>query len=382
MKKSISAFLEKFRRITSTASYMPEVDGLRFIAIFWVVVWMHTSNFVNVKFYDHKLFSTYIIRVILEGNHGVSLFFMISGFILGLPFARQYLQGQGKVSLKNYYIRRITRLEPPYITALLIAFAGLIYFKNYSITTLLPHLGASVIYAHKIIYGTKSTVLGVAWSLEIEAQYYVLAPFLAFLFKIEKKSLRYPVFIFLIIFFTAVAFTDIYRYNRLPGILTSLECFLTGMFLCDLYVNNVSLPGNKSAWCVAGIAIFILSPFLLSLYVFFPYLVKLLLMGLLFYIGITNPGMKKILSIQWITIIGGMCYSIYLLQFVIMSGVFPVLAKLQFTNQWVGFLAYSGIIIILVLAGSMIFYKLIEQPCMRKEWYKGIFKKRQTKVVR
>jgi peptidoglycan/LPS O-acetylase OafA/YrhL len=353
---------------------MPEIDGLRFIAVFWVVFWMHTSYFVNVKVYDYKLFSPYTVGVLMEGNHGVSLFFMISGFILALPFARQYLLGEKKVSLKNYYLRRVTRLEPPYLAALLIAFLGLVFIKKESFIDLLPHLGASAIYCHKLIYGTKSTILGVAWSLEVEVRFYLLAPFLAYLYKIKSQGIRYFIFIILIILFTSTGFTGLY--TKLPMVVSALGWFLTGMFLCDMYLNKICLPGKEVYWYMAALLVFIFSPFLLTLYIFIPFLLKLLLLALLFYIGITNQKMKKLLSIQWITIIGGMCYSIYLLQFIIMSGSLPFLQKIKFSNQWVGFAAYSGAIVILILVCSAIFYRLIEQPCMRRDWYKRIFQKR------
>lgn len=366
-------FLEKFRRVTSAESYMPEIDGLRFIAVFWVVFWMHTSNFVNVKLYNYKLFSSYTIAVLMEGNHGVSLFFMISGFILALPFARQYLLGGKKVALKNYYLRRITRLEPPYLAALLIAFLGLVVIKKESFADLLPHLGASAIYCHKLIYGSKSTILGVAWSLEVEVRFYILAPFLAYLYKIKKQGARYFIFIMLIILFTSIGFTSLY--TKLPMFISALGWFLTGMLLCDMYLSKICLPGKETYWYVVALFIFIFSPFLLTLYIFLPFLLKLVLLALLFYIGITNQKMKKLLSIQWITIIGGMCYSIYLLQFIVMSGSLPFLQRVKISNQWVGFFAYSIAIVILVLIFSMIFYKVIEQPCMRKDWYKRLFRK-------
>ncbi|MES1219444.1 MAG: acyltransferase [Bacteroidota bacterium] len=368
MKKNISIFLEKFRRITSAESYMPEIDGLRFVAVFWVVFWMHTTNFVNVKFFNQELFPPYVVGTILEGTHGVSLFFMISGFILGLPFARHFILGEKKVSLKNYYLRRITRLEPPYLAALLIAFSGLVFIKKESFTELLPHLGASAIYCHNLIYGTKSTILGIAWSLEVEVRFYLLAPFMAYLYKIKGKALRYLIFITLIIIFTSIGFTSLYQ--KLPMFIPSLGWFLTGMLLCDFYLNKIPLPGKSIYWFVAGLLIFIFSPFLLTLYIFIPFLMKMALLAVFFYVGITNERMKKLLSIQWVTIIGGMCYSIYLLQFIIMSGSNPLLLKIKFSHPAVAFFAYSFSIVVFVLAGSMIFYKLIEQPCMRKNWYK------------
>ena len=50
--------------------------------------------------------------VLNQGRYGVHLFFILSGFILGLPFV------SGSPSLRAFYKRRLTRLEPPYLIAL------------------------------------------------------------------------------------------------------------------------------------------------------------------------------------------------------------------------------------------------------------------------
>ena len=47
---------------------------------------------------------------------------MISGFILGLPFARHVLANGPPVVLKQYFLRRLSRLEPPYIVAMITLF--------------------------------------------------------------------------------------------------------------------------------------------------------------------------------------------------------------------------------------------------------------------
>jgi peptidoglycan/LPS O-acetylase OafA/YrhL len=77
IKKS---WIEKFRRTTSSTSYLPEVDGLRFLAIFWVVVLMHTSHFIDEKFFSNNLIrGAYWRNFFMEGGYGVALFFMIRG---------------------------------------------------------------------------------------------------------------------------------------------------------------------------------------------------------------------------------------------------------------------------------------------------------------
>ena len=55
-----------------------------------------------------------------NADRGVRLFFVLSGLVLALPFARQYLADGKRVVLSSYYMRRLTRLEPPYIVSVLL----------------------------------------------------------------------------------------------------------------------------------------------------------------------------------------------------------------------------------------------------------------------
>ena len=68
-------------------------------------------------------------------KRGVELFFAISGFILGIPFASHYLRGVPRVNLRRYFIRRLTRLEPPYIINLMVL-AGILVIVTRTITSI------------------------------------------------------------------------------------------------------------------------------------------------------------------------------------------------------------------------------------------------------
>jgi peptidoglycan/LPS O-acetylase OafA/YrhL len=376
MQKSFSAFFEKFRRVTSGGNYMPEVDGLRFIAIVWVAGLMHLTNIIDINIYNRQIIKSDFARsFILEGGNGVSFFFMISSFILALPFIKEKLYGGNKVILKKYYLRRLTRLEPPYIAALLLAFVLLVFvLKKYSLSDLLPHLAASSVYIHNIIYNGASSVLGVAWSLEVEVQFYVLAPFLCYIFYIKNPAVRRLILLVLIIFF------DIYAFNHLwktPTFIIHAACyFLSGILLADLYCGKWKLFNHSNISLWSGVIIFVGIHFVFSVQSVWLFLLKLLLMNIFFYIAITNAALKKIMSIQWISIIGGMCYSIYLLHLLVMSAISKLLSNFHIENKLFGFIVYGVCLMAAVLAVSMIFYKLVEQPCMKRDWYKKLFAKR------
>jgi len=372
MQGSLSRFLEKFRRITSAGNYIPEIDGLRFVAIFWVVVWMHLPSILNTHLFNGTLIThSYISAVILEGGHGVSFFFMISGFILALPFIREKMAAGPAVSLKKYYLRRLTRLEPPYLAALLISFLLLVVIKNKSFTDLLPHLGASSVYMHNIIYNSSSSVLGVAWSLEVEVQFYLLAPFLCLIFLIKQVAVRRILLVLLILLSGVYAY---YSFWKMPTMLPYFICyFFSGMLLADLYCNGHKLKLNNKIAVITGAVFFLGLPFIISVHSLWFFLLKLFLMNAAFYLVLFNPGLKKLMSRQLITIIGGMCYSVYLLHLLIMSGVSQTLAAMPLLQGPVAVVMYAVLLLVAVVTFSAIFYRLIEQPCMRKDWVKKVF---------
>src|SRR5207302_4955600 len=124
-------------------------------------------------------------------KRGVELFFGISGFILGVPFASRYLLNAPKVNLKQYFIRRLTRLEPPYFLALFAHAAMQSVVGHRTLSKLTPHLLASFVYMHNLIFGGfPGAVNGAGWSLEVEVQFYVLVPLLSLLFSITHAFVR------------------------------------------------------------------------------------------------------------------------------------------------------------------------------------------------
>jgi peptidoglycan/LPS O-acetylase OafA/YrhL len=116
---SVITILKKLQRNTTSTQFIPEIDGLRFFAIFTVLIFhLNTAllkqlqiDFKEVLSMDSFLnIGWWIIRL----DVGVKVFFAISGFILAIPFLKQYLNVGKKVNLKDYFIRRLTRLEPPF----------------------------------------------------------------------------------------------------------------------------------------------------------------------------------------------------------------------------------------------------------------------------
>ncbi len=373
-----------FRRITSSGNFIPEIDGLRFIAI-TSVVFFHLAGFLSVKDQTKyvEFFDFNILKEILHrGDLGVSLFFVISGFILGLPFARYYLGKGKKVSIKNYFIRRLSRLEPPYIIVMTtLLFATVFVAHKLSLADALKSYSASIFYLHNIIFGESLTKINiVTWSLEVEAQFYMLAPLMAYFFLIKNKRTKYVLLATVsILFVCADNFIDF----PFITIINYLPYFLTGFILADIYADKITLlPATKFDSLIALI-IFILIWLLDNKDVGSRYLKMVMETAQIasiffFYYYVLIHKTFKILSMRVITNIGGMCYSIYLIHYPIIS-LFgnPLVRKTFSDNQIINTGIYAAILIVLVLVISSVFFLIAERPFMNKFWYKSLVKKFQ-----
>jgi peptidoglycan/LPS O-acetylase OafA/YrhL len=315
---------EKLSRVTSTGELIPEIDGLRFIAIGAVILHHLMSTYLPIvgratsvntpQDWQAVWSQSFLVVLAYCGHFGVHLFFVISGFILALPFARRYLNGQPAPDLKSYYLRRVTRLEPPYVLCLLVFF---IYHwaKTGEPQHLFPNLMASIFYAHGLVYGEASRINGVAWSLEIEIQFYLLVPLLVRVFHLRRAIIRRTLLMTAIVLFSYLSIHVIGQsgnarlWHSLPNF---LHFFLTGFLLADFYLTvRHRKPQKYFSADVITITAATAIPAVLTLSynyaVWLPVLIGLMYVG--FYYGrISNLLIRQ----RWIVIAGGMCYTIYL----------------------------------------------------------------------
>jgi peptidoglycan/LPS O-acetylase OafA/YrhL len=361
------------QRITSGSSWIPEIDGLRFVAILSVVLF-HLAAQVSTKSSVHLTAQTWyqpLFNIMARGHIGVPLFFVISGFILGRPFARQYLLGQNQVRLRSYYLRRITRLEPPYVLNLILSAIAIYLYFGAPIHYLLTHFAASAAYLHGWIFREANPINNVAWTLEVEVQFYILVPLLTLLFCAKNVLLRRGVLLASILILPFIQAR--YLFGHLAGdswlwfsIFFYLQYFLAGLLLSDLYVTNMPGWGKSWLWDVASVAAWLL----LFVYVYnWVYYAEALII-LVAYIGAFRGRLfPRIFRTPWIALIGGMCYSMYLWHFFIIALIFKMSHRVVITRDLlVNFLLQATLILPCILAGTLVYFILIERPCMDPAW--------------
>jgi len=395
VSKTFTRILRGLRRTTSSGRFLPEIDGVRFLSISWVVL---THIIGQFAFKLQRNLDGHFWQIIGVGSFGVLIFFSLSGFILALPFAEWRICGGKPITLKRYYLRRLTRIEPPYLVNLASVFAlvPLLSRLHTGYLQQAKHGVASAFYLHGLLFHSPSSLNPVAWSLEIEAQFYLLAPCLALLF-LQKSTLARR--LALLAAMALLGFASGSGLLAVPALrytlLRFLPYFLAGFYVADLYCTSWNrAPRHQLRWDLVTILtavcilIFLLPPVNALHYVdnttrlgkvptaitiLLPFLLIPFLMG-----AFRSRIFQRFMTLLPVTVIGGMCYTIYLYHFVIIAAVTRPLFKLFKPGMAVEPQVWITLALTIppVVVLSAVLFALIEKPFMNF----GVAKK--TPVVR
>ncbi len=374
-----SWLVANFSRVTASGPIVREIDGFRFLAISIVIAHhllgiylQSTGRFaIPPQGWTTLKGESFLIRLVGLGWFGVHLFFVVSGFVLALPFARHCLEGTQKPSLKAYYLRRLTRIEPPYVIALAISMAVVIATRT-SWRNDIPNFFASLFYLHNFIYGEMSHIENVFWSLEVEVQFYLIAPFLASLFAIKSRFLRRGALVGLIFIWGRFApgLVCVASQRASLSIVCSLQYFIAGFLLVDFYLADPARLQSKGyswdalSFATAAAMFFILDRFWIGWLL--PFLIVLFYLSL--FLGRLG---SRLVTHPTIYIIGGMCYTLYLYHVLIIKQ----LGRWTFTLASPDRPFISDLLIQVTLLGALILvlgavlFKFFERPFMGARAY-------------
>lgn len=389
--------LARLSRVTSSGAFFAEIDGLRFIAIASVIVY-HVGRYVP---HDPPVgvlggVTEVLCWLFSKGHFGVQLFFTISGLILGMPFAAHYLAGARAVSLRRYYARRVLRLEPPYMISLMICLILIACFPDRSPRIApealsLPHLAASVAYLHQFIFREIPAINGVLWSLECEVQFYMLAPFLAWLFRIRQPLWRRASILLLpLVLRVGIrllgGFADVSTSTGLPllphvfGIPHAfllrlilpkyIGFFAAGLLLADIYITQWHpKPIKHWRWDLVGMVGWVgLILLVRAGHRNDQTLLNLLVLPVLIAIAYTGCFrgviLQRAVSNRWVATLGGMCYTSYLYHQILLFLFFgPLLCRVT-SHPVLQATLYTAIVMIY----TSILFVLFEKPFMYRDW--------------
>jgi len=169
-----------------SASRLAGADGMRAIACL-LVVWHHTGQKLNPENVSSIVGALHFLG--MRGEVGVSLFFVLSGCLLSLPFWSAFVQSKPFPSIKRYSLSRAARIAPAFWLNLLIC--NLLAISVFNLEFSWPKFLSSFFFVNSYHYSTffPTEVNGPLWSIGLEVSCYLLLPIVLFIiFKVAKSK--------------------------------------------------------------------------------------------------------------------------------------------------------------------------------------------------
>lgn len=351
------------------------LDGLRAIAAL-LVVFYHCGVELRVP------------PVFAPGFTGVHLFFVLSGYLISRPFLARMLAAQPLPSWRRYAVRRIVRIYPTYLVALLVFIA--MRFAGHLHT---PTRGDILRHALLIFNWGRPTefyTINIAmWTLAIEAQFYVILPIAAALAK--RLGRGGPAAVLLVLSFVAIGLVSRgLEYSitavgavrfRLP--FSFLDLFAMGIFAgyleltraaffrrrarvrACLLLSAAALFFGSNYWLVASGGADWLTPPTLALVCVYPICICAAFALIVLAVRTRSTHRVAVLTSPVLTFVGRISYSVYLYH--VGVGYFLLTRLPPSLGEWLGSrppvyaLAQLGP----VLMVSYIAYRAVELPSLR-----------------
>ncbi len=391
------------------------LEGLRAFAALGVVT-LHTTYLIGHALFNEHAYP-WLASFWVFGNTGVQLFFVLSGFLLFLPYARALLFEERWPKTRTFYLRRALRILPGYYFSLLL----LVLFvqRTYLLPNHWPQLFLFLTFFMESSHATFRQINVPYWSLGTEVQFYLLLPFVALgIYALVKRVAHSPakrLQAALLACVAVIVLGLIVRYAGLhlpsggssfPGVLLSIcqffffgvtgkfwEDFAVGMMvsLCFVYAQHPEYGrslrerGRQLSWLSGPAALVVLTfcalwnfrnsyptpqlNFLLPVVPYNAWLLDFVVSlgwGLLIAtIVFGNPLFKMPFEIRPMRSLGTISYAIYLWHFPLLS-LFKkyVFVHLSVTSIPLSFLLYGSFFVLLVIPWCSCVYYFVERPFM------------------
>lgn len=381
--------------VQGEVGYIPAIEGLRGIAVLWVVIFhyvvVRSGQFSDplTAWVDTSTVAKIIIR---NGYLGVDLFFLITGFLLTLPWFKRAAEGRAVPSARDFYVRRARRILPAYYVQLAILFFVCVPLLNPDLwraasSFVLGNLGLHLLFLHYMTpYSSASlSINGALWTLQLEAQYYLLLPLIAIWF-VRAPYVAAVTFLAISVIWRMLAAHDLQplisfydsigaRWNLSEATLrhfagTQFPAYLAHFALGILcgrawLANRAAMPRPGLAAILAGIALCALLGLYAAFAGYVPWLGEQVWMVIPFTMATAiwaaisrRPAWgQRLLSAFPLKFVGRISYSMYLYHL-------PVLYLFDKYSPPLAGLAFPGYLAIIVGVSTGSFYA-VERPFMR-----------------
>ncbi len=350
---------------------LPALTGLRFFAAAHVLLFHYV---VGAGF----AVPAFVMTVASTGQAGVSMFFVLSGFIL--TYAYMTADGGLRGSAASFWRARVARIYPVYLFALLVAFPLLLgaWMVNFGlspggIARFLTVLFASPLLLQAWTPGAELQWNGPGWSLSVEAFFYLVFPFL--LPRLTRMPLRRAWLLAATLWAATAALRvahvglgwdqdDLLRELFYKHPLLRLPDFVAGIVACRWFLERNVASGKlaNSSWLAAvsgGLLLLVLGtpwvpPNAMNTTLLIP------LYAMLF-VGLTGSGaLTRVVGCAPLRYLGEISYALYLLHapvHVYISQAAPMVPGLTAHGPAVAVLATAASLALAAFA-----YRFIEIP--------------------
>ncbi len=357
--------------------YFPGLNGLRFIAAFFVLI--HHNEQIKQIFQMENFWDVPFIEVI--GKLGVILFFVLSGFLITYLLLKEE-EATGTIEVKKFYIRRMLRIWPLYYLLMGMGFFVFPYLAltqgpiNY--TALFSNYASNFIFflflMPNVAYILNSAIpfISQMWSVGVEEQFYFQWPLLMKKVK-NKEVLLYSI----IFFYLAVKFSGFALNKYVLGSsglktflsfwqLFNIDCMAIGGLIAFYYFKKDEIKLKFLYHKFTQVFVISLLTILIALGIHIPYFhyeFYAILFGILILNLATNPNGILNLENRVLNFLGKISYGIYMLHpFAIFAGI-KLLNMFAIDNFFVELVTVSLLTILI----AYISYEFLEKYFIKRK---------------
>lgn len=183
------------------SAHLAGLDSIRGIAVLFVVFYhcwaLSERPLVNVPLplTDYSLPLSHFFSGL---GYGVDIFFVLSGFLLSIPWHKSHYEGAPSPHLGAYLKRRMLRIVPPYwfmlLIVLLLLTSSVIPWEAVGSRAGLVNIVASMLFMQYLFPQSSSTfgVNGAVWTLTIEMIFYLILPLIVLAFLGRRWQISLP----------------------------------------------------------------------------------------------------------------------------------------------------------------------------------------------
>ena len=247
-----------------------KIDFLRGIAILSVLVLHFNLAYHIDQSALADVFSVNFINLVgHNGNYGVVMFFVISGFLITTTSLERY-GSAAKIKLRGFYVFRFARIMPCLLLALLVIsilnWVRIPIFENSpGSTSFFMGILSVLTFWHNVLMakiGYFNYCLNIYWSLSVEEVFYLFFPLLCLLL----KRMRYLVVVCIVLIIVGPIYRSFYTQNEIVALYGYLSCFDAIAIGCcaAMIAQKVKLKGHVGKAMQIGAVLLLIGVYLYS----------------------------------------------------------------------------------------------------------------------